>query len=341
MGFRLYGYLVKGPGPVLPALEASFGRAIKEETKVSFEKATLNKHDPDHLDVFHTEKGFLILCDVKAVNEKTAARLSEGTESLTFQLSETSMTFMFEKYKDGQLVWEDGALFEGKLTRMGRTLPIDENTDVVFDTFPELTREFTGVGFHGIELSEQVTRYHLGHAVAQSQPAGKPVESIPQLGNLHQEAELLYMSFWGRMYESEKKKPARPRKEGEKTVYSFEAFLREMGASQEQIRRYGEYVLTDEFREATRQKQQAFRRKTLKRSSVMVASVWLGLTVVYFIAGLVVSAFTGTSVWSLSFLGWVAAAAFMTCALLLLRAWLRGKKEAVIIRIFDDEGGKQ
>jgi hypothetical protein len=339
MGFNLFGYLVKGPGPVQPALEAASGRAVTEEEKVSIEEATLNKHDPHHFDVFRTETGFLILCDSEAVNEDMAARLSEGTESLTFRMSETSMTFMFEKYEDGKQVWEDGAVFEKKLTRLGSKLPIDEKTDVVFRVFPVLTKEFSGVDFHGIDLSEQVTRYRLGPAVARNQPRGKPAEPETRQGDFRQEAEALHASFWGEIAAGGKKMLDPVRKEGDRLIYSFETYLRAKGVGQEQIRQYCEYASSAEFREAMRQKRNGDRLRVIKKSGPMVSIIALMFMVFYFFVGLVVSAFIDFSVWSLSFLGWVAAAAVMTCALLLLRARLRMVKIPVRVQIFDEEGG--
>ncbi|WP_375773374.1 hypothetical protein NR798_21650 [Archangium gephyra] len=338
MGFNLFGYLLKGPGPVVPALEAASGRSVREEKKVPFEEATLSKHDPHHFDVLQTEKGFLILCDFDAVNEGMAARLSEGREALTFRMSETSMTFMFEKYGDGKLVWEDGISLEEKPTRMGSVLPIDEDTDIVFHLFPELTKEFTGVDFHGVDLSEPVTRYRLGPAVARNQPAGKPAGPVTRQGDFRQEAEELYLSFWNETAKGKNEKPGRIRQEGAQTVYSFEAYLRAKGVGQEQIRRYCEYAVSDEFREVMSQKMQGLRSGGRKGVAVFTSILWLGLMVIYFIVGLVVSAFTGTSVWSLSFWGWVTAAAVMTCAFLMIRAIQRGKKNPMLIQIFEDEG---
>jgi hypothetical protein len=339
MGFNLFGYLVKGPFPALPALEAAFGRTIKGETKVSFETATLRKDDFHHLDVVRTETGFLILCDAKAVKGERAARLSAGTESLTFLMSETSMTFMFEKYEDGKKLWEDGALFEGKLTRMGSELPLDEKTDVVFHTFPALTREFAGVDFHGIDLSEPVTRYRLGPALAQplaqSQPAEKPAEPATPQGDFRQEAAALFFSFWDEVILNKKKGPDPLRKEGGRTVYSFESYLREKGVGQEQIRRYGEYVSSKEFSEVMKQRQRGNLRKGIKAAAIAFGAYTLVLMVVYFILGLVVSVFTGTSVWSLAFWGWVTAAAVLTCAFTLLRAIFPRAKNVNVFQVFD------
>ena len=216
MGYNLSGLLIKPAVTDKTLLEQALGWKLVDETTVSFEEASLNKYDNAYVDIYHTAQGTLVLSDQAFYErEQGLKQLSKGGELLVFGLSETAMVFFFQQFAGGQLQWEDGVSMDGEGERLGNShLNLDEDTDIVFDTFGELTVRYLGANFHQVPLETPITRYRVERFMVNDTTV-PPVRA--------EEAFPLFNQFLTKVGQNQV--PVVEEAPGKK-VYSFETYLR-------------------------------------------------------------------------------------------------------------------
>jgi hypothetical protein len=164
VGFNISGIINSGATEkAILDFENEFNIKLKPiKNKVAFYEATNSKYESKFVDFYFTDKGFIAFCDNNLFKSGSIRQLSETNKSeiIHFDFSETSMAFYIEKYTNGSSEWKTGVLFEEKFTHIGdNILNINENTDVIFDTFSKLTEEYLGFNFGKMNLEVNVKRF--------------------------------------------------------------------------------------------------------------------------------------------------------------------------------------
>ncbi|ANE51303.1 hypothetical protein [Flavisolibacter tropicus] len=217
MGYNLSGFLIKPAVTNKAILEQALGWELVDETTVTFEEATLNKYDNAFVDIYHTASGTLVLSDMAYYErEQGLKQISKEGELVVFGLSETAMVFFFQKFAGGELLWEDGISMDGEIQRMGNSeLQLDEDTDIVFDTFGDLSADYLGTNFHEVPLETSVMRYRAERFIVKD-------FTVPPIGE--EEAFPLFNQF---LTAVGKRQAPVVEETPAKKFYSFETYLRE------------------------------------------------------------------------------------------------------------------
>jgi hypothetical protein len=351
MGYNLFGYLVKKDHKDIPAMFGSVkGKQVVKKGQVTFEDATYYNDDAFIFDIYETDKGSLILCDSEMVSDNMARKLSEGTEVMTYRMSETSMTFMFEKYTNGSLLWEDSAVFEEEVQRMGEAMVIKEDEDVVFTTFPKLTQEYVGIDFHEAD-DAMFVRYTLVDHPVQSTPPPLSTDNGPigktdrppmstdigqtVISDYRSEAETHYDAFMREIILN--KKPGVVAEKEGKTVCSIESYLRIKGIPAEKVHLYCTYLKSEAFKTRLDEKQKHF-SKTAKAVNVKFIIVMvMVILLVYLVVSFLASIFLDSVAWSFQFFAFFCAVCLVIFLLPYLKGKGRKKRHITVTKIFDSD----
>lgn len=149
MGFNLSGLLIKGnPDRIMEDFARLSGYQLTNRQETLLERAMgyHQSHSPNDIYLFGTGKGVILFCSDRFKDDNILVPLSGSRELVLFALNENSQAYYFEKYTNTQLVWQDGVAYEGGgMRRMGNELPITAGTDMLFDVFGPLSKEYVGL----------------------------------------------------------------------------------------------------------------------------------------------------------------------------------------------------
>ncbi len=187
MGFNFSGIAFnKNYENDFETLQKELGWNLEKQGDIIFEEASENWKDEAYCDVYYTENGTLLFAEFDRCLD---AITIDQVHTLSFGVSESSMTFSMHYCEDGELkralMEVDGATFED----IGDPLPIEKENPAVFDVIFAQLKELIGQEFFGIDLAVPCTRYVFKKAV---QPISEPkavVQEAPVSPTIATEAE--------------------------------------------------------------------------------------------------------------------------------------------------------
>jgi hypothetical protein len=166
MGFNISGIInSKMSDKAVIQFEERFDLKLERiDEVITLAQASENKYDSAYVDFYFTRKGYIVFFDNNLTKRAKLDILSEDSDSeiIHFDFSETSMAFIFRKYNKGSFEWKFGALWEGEYQTIGdNMLGIDENTDIIFDTFSKLTEDYLDFNFGKMEDTIKLFRFKI------------------------------------------------------------------------------------------------------------------------------------------------------------------------------------
>lgn len=135
---------------------------VEGKNKYNFEKSATFGSTKGRMDFIFTEKGSFAFCNVLETEYLLGSRnenLLEGTEMILFAMSETSMAFMMNYYKDGKKVRETQIIEDQVRYSFGEKLPEENHENDLSEIFFNITSRLIGKEWNSIEPDETFIRY--------------------------------------------------------------------------------------------------------------------------------------------------------------------------------------
>lgn len=161
METHIEGILIKNSNAesLIGLLEKTSNISLINVTQIDFSEALNRQLGSGYIDVLSTERGNLILWDVKP-SPSNFEELSIGTEVLEFILSESTGSFLFTKYKNGAFICKE---------TIGGNESISDSSNLsysgqgagVFDVFSNCCFEYLGVNFRDLNTDTILSRYQI------------------------------------------------------------------------------------------------------------------------------------------------------------------------------------
>ena len=157
MGFNISGLAInKNFQNDFDQLQNKLGWYLKKQSEIDFDIASSNWKEEGICDVFYTEKGTLLFMDIDMCTESIEI---EGLDTLTFGISETSMTFILNYCENGiekrTIMESDGERFEDD----GTKLEVEETSEDTSEIIWSQIEQVIGRSFWSIEPEECAVRY--------------------------------------------------------------------------------------------------------------------------------------------------------------------------------------
>lgn len=157
MGFNISGLAInKNFQNDFDLLQNKLGWNLKKQSEIDFDIASSNWKEEGICDVFYTEKGTLLFMDIDMCTESIEI---EGLDTLSFGISETSMTFILNYCENGivkrTIMESDGERFEDH----GNQLEVEETSEDTSEIIWSQIEQVIGRSFWSIEPEESAVRY--------------------------------------------------------------------------------------------------------------------------------------------------------------------------------------
>lgn len=159
MGFNISGVVAsKNLQNELSVLENELGYKLVLEGEVDFETASLNWKDDDICDIYYGKFGTIVFLSYEHCMEGYSI---DRLNTLTFAYSETSMTFCFSYFANGEfrrsIMEADGAI----VSSQGKSIDIEFTPIETSDLIWHLIDSTLGEGYGSIDLGAKAYRYRM------------------------------------------------------------------------------------------------------------------------------------------------------------------------------------
>ncbi len=157
MGFNIAGLLInKNYKNNLNELEEIIGEKLIFDKEVVFEEGSENWKEANYCDIYYSEKGTLIFLSMERSGFEFYAK---ENDTLSFVLSEMTMTFSVNYVKKGKLirsiVESEGDLLENEGTPLEFEKSEDDKSELIYYLFEKTL----GESFYDIDLEAKCYRY--------------------------------------------------------------------------------------------------------------------------------------------------------------------------------------
>lgn len=160
MGFNLSGVAInRNFKNDIPELSAQLGLAFELDREITFQEASANWKDQGICDVYFGENGTLLFMSMdRCVDEMWYV---EDAYTLTFALSEMSMSFSFNYYKVDEMIRSFVEVEGNRISDQGKKLPVEESESDTAEIIWKQLGEVLGQTFWSIGHDEKAFRYKI------------------------------------------------------------------------------------------------------------------------------------------------------------------------------------
>lgn len=157
MGFNISGIAInKNYKDKLPEPARSIDLSLAFDSEITYEEAAGNWKEDGICDIYFSDKGTLLFLPMDNCTDGYAVK---GQTVLTFALSETSMAFNLNYYKNDRFVREAMEFDGDRVTDEGDPLPQENEEINVSGLAFQLIQEILGQKIEEIDLEARAYRY--------------------------------------------------------------------------------------------------------------------------------------------------------------------------------------